>query len=109
MGVFSRKVLPVCAGVCCCFCPGLRARSKKPIKRYNQYLGDIFKAAEVSAMLVLEISQAAPVIERSSLLLEAYQAGSSRTESGAAGPVPRLADSRAHSELVQCGFSKLRY
>uniref|UniRef100_A0A0E0Q5F5 Uncharacterized protein n=1 Tax=Oryza rufipogon TaxID=4529 RepID=A0A0E0Q5F5_ORYRU len=41
MGVISRKVLPVC-GSLCYFCPGLRARSRQPVKRYKSILAEIF-------------------------------------------------------------------
>ncbi|KAE8768061.1 Protein EFR3-like protein B [Hordeum vulgare] len=41
MGVISRKVLPAC-GALCYFCPGLRARSRQPVKRYKKILAEIF-------------------------------------------------------------------
>ncbi|VAI03079.1 unnamed protein product [Triticum turgidum subsp. durum] len=41
MGVLSRKVLPAC-GALCYFCPGLRARSRQPVKRYKKILAEIF-------------------------------------------------------------------
>ncbi|XP_052163682.1 protein SEMI-ROLLED LEAF 2-like isoform X1 [Oryza glaberrima] len=41
MGVISRKVLPAC-GSLCYFCPGLRARSRQPVKRYKSILAEIF-------------------------------------------------------------------
>ncbi|KAL6603536.1 hypothetical protein ACP70R_043897 [Stipagrostis hirtigluma subsp. patula] len=41
MGVISQKVLPAC-GSLCYFCPGLRARSRQPIKRYKKILAEIF-------------------------------------------------------------------
>ncbi|CAN1348774.1 Protein SEMI-ROLLED LEAF 2 [Linum perenne] len=40
-GVLSRQVLPAC-GSLCFFCPGLRARSRQPIKRYKKLISDIF-------------------------------------------------------------------
>ncbi|XP_023539631.1 uncharacterized protein LOC111800256 isoform X1 [Cucurbita pepo subsp. pepo] len=40
-GVVSRQVLPVC-GSLCFFCPGLRARSRQPVKRYKKLIADIF-------------------------------------------------------------------
>ncbi|XP_044368700.1 uncharacterized protein [Triticum aestivum] len=41
MGVLSRKVLPTC-GALCYFYPGLRARSRQPVKRYKKILAEIF-------------------------------------------------------------------
>ncbi|XP_037429546.1 uncharacterized protein LOC119295267 isoform X6 [Triticum dicoccoides] len=41
MGVLSRKVLATC-GALCYFCPGLRARSRQPVKRYKKILAEIF-------------------------------------------------------------------
>lgn len=40
-GVISRQVLPAC-GSLCCFCPGLRTRSRQPVKRYKKLIADIF-------------------------------------------------------------------
>nr|XP_043637336.1 protein SEMI-ROLLED LEAF 2-like isoform X2 [Erigeron canadensis] len=40
-GVISRQVLPAC-GSLCCFCPGLRTRSRQPVKRYKKLISDIF-------------------------------------------------------------------
>ena len=40
-GVISRRVLPAC-GSLCCFCPGLRTRSRQPVKRYKKLISDIF-------------------------------------------------------------------
>ncbi|KAJ4842642.1 hypothetical protein Tsubulata_013338 [Turnera subulata] len=40
-GVISRQVLPAC-GSLCFFCPGLRARSRQPVKRYKKLISDIF-------------------------------------------------------------------
>ncbi|XP_050384201.1 protein SEMI-ROLLED LEAF 2 [Argentina anserina] len=40
-GVVSRQVLPAC-GSLCFFCPGLRARSRQPVKRYKKLIADIF-------------------------------------------------------------------
>uniref|UniRef100_A0A453SPI6 Protein EFR3-like protein n=1 Tax=Aegilops tauschii subsp. strangulata TaxID=200361 RepID=A0A453SPI6_AEGTS len=45
MGVISRKVLPVC-GALCYFCPGLRARSRQPVKRYKKILAEIFPRSQ---------------------------------------------------------------
>jgi hypothetical protein len=45
-GVVSRKVLPACGGLCY-FCPGLRARSRQPVKRYKKIIADIFPATQV--------------------------------------------------------------
>ncbi|KAI4333109.1 hypothetical protein L6164_017956 [Bauhinia variegata] len=41
MSVVSRNIWPVC-GSLCFFCPGLRERSRHPIKRYKKLLADIF-------------------------------------------------------------------
>lgn len=41
MGFMSRKVLPACGSMCVC-CPGLRSRSRQPVKRYKKLLADIF-------------------------------------------------------------------
>ncbi|CAI0438290.1 unnamed protein product [Linum tenue] len=40
-GVLSRQVLPACGSICF-FCPGLRTRSRQPIKRYKKLIRDIF-------------------------------------------------------------------
>ncbi|KAI3806547.1 hypothetical protein L1987_22454 [Smallanthus sonchifolius] len=40
-GVISRQVVPAC-GALCCFCPGLRTRSRQPLKRYKRLIADIF-------------------------------------------------------------------
>uniref|UniRef100_A0A6N2KDP2 Uncharacterized protein n=1 Tax=Salix viminalis TaxID=40686 RepID=A0A6N2KDP2_SALVM len=40
-GVISRQVMPVC-GSLCFFCPGMRARSRQPVKRYKKLIADIF-------------------------------------------------------------------
>uniref|UniRef100_A0A803MAB1 Uncharacterized protein n=1 Tax=Chenopodium quinoa TaxID=63459 RepID=A0A803MAB1_CHEQI len=40
-GVISRQVLPAC-GSLCFFCPGLRTRSRQPVKRYKKFIADIF-------------------------------------------------------------------
>ncbi|OMO71295.1 Armadillo-type [Corchorus capsularis] len=40
-GVISRQVLPAC-GSLCFFCPGLRTRSRQPVKRYKKLISDIF-------------------------------------------------------------------
>lgn len=45
MGVMSRKVLPICGNLCF-FCPGLRARSRQPVKRYKKFLSDIFPRSQ---------------------------------------------------------------
>lgn len=45
MGVMSRKVLPICGNLCF-FCPGLRARSRQPVKRYKKLLADIFPRSQ---------------------------------------------------------------
>lgn len=42
MGVISRRVVPVCAELACFPCPRLRARSKKPLKRYKKLLNNIY-------------------------------------------------------------------
>lgn len=39
--MISRKVFPAC-GALCYFCPGLRARSRQPVKRYKKILAEIF-------------------------------------------------------------------
>ncbi|KAF5785876.1 hypothetical protein HanRHA438_Chr10g0446221 [Helianthus annuus] len=41
-GVISRQVVPCCGALCCCFCPGLRTRSRQPVKRYKKLIADIF-------------------------------------------------------------------
>eukprot|EP00252_Welwitschia_mirabilis_P012459 TRINITY_DN27535_c0_g1_i1.p1 TRINITY_DN27535_c0_g1~~TRINITY_DN27535_c0_g1_i1.p1 ORF type:complete len:1007 (-),score=225.24 TRINITY_DN27535_c0_g1_i1:173-3193(-) len=41
MGFMSRRVLPVCGSMCVC-CPGLRSRSRQPVKRYKKLCSDIF-------------------------------------------------------------------
>ncbi|KAE8681831.1 hypothetical protein F3Y22_tig00111303pilonHSYRG00020 [Hibiscus syriacus] len=40
-GVMSRRVLTTC-GTLCVFCPSLRARSWKPVKRYKRLIAEIF-------------------------------------------------------------------
>ncbi|KAI3750265.1 hypothetical protein L2E82_20898 [Cichorium intybus] len=40
-GVISRQVVPAC-GHLCCFCPGLRTRSRQPVKRYKKLIVDAF-------------------------------------------------------------------
>ncbi|GLT37374.1 hypothetical protein SLA2020_116930 [Shorea laevis] len=44
-GIISRKVLPVCDGLCF-FCPSLRARSRQPVKRYKKLIADIFPRSQ---------------------------------------------------------------
>ncbi|KAL8232689.1 hypothetical protein R6Q57_002467 [Mikania cordata] len=39
--VISRQVVPAC-GSLCCFCPGLRTRSRQPVKRYRKLIADIY-------------------------------------------------------------------
>lgn len=51
-GVISRQVLPAC-GSLCCFCPGLRTRSRQPVKRYKKLIADIFPTSPVSALKFL--------------------------------------------------------
>lgn len=46
-GVISRQVLPVC-GSLCFLCPGMRARSRQPVKRYRKLISDIFPKTPVS-------------------------------------------------------------
>ncbi|GJP29860.1 hypothetical protein CLOM_g20137 [Closterium sp. NIES-68] len=46
MGVLSRRVVPLCADVFCFPCPQMRSRSRKPMKRYKQYLAAIFSASD---------------------------------------------------------------
>ncbi|XP_047319149.1 protein SEMI-ROLLED LEAF 2 [Impatiens glandulifera] len=41
MGVVSRRVLPICGNLCF-FCPGLRARSRQPVRRYKKLLSELF-------------------------------------------------------------------
>ncbi|KAJ7515837.1 hypothetical protein O6H91_22G030400 [Diphasiastrum complanatum] len=48
MGVISRRVLPVCGNLCIC-CPGLRSRSRQPVKRYKQLLANIFPKSQDEA------------------------------------------------------------
>ncbi|KAJ4748179.1 ARM repeat superfamily protein [Rhynchospora pubera] len=45
--VMSRKVLPVC-GKLCYLCPGIRARSRQPVKRYKNILASIFPRSQDS-------------------------------------------------------------
>ncbi|CAJ2673239.1 unnamed protein product [Trifolium pratense] len=40
-GVISRQVLPACGNLCF-LCPGLRARSRQPVKRYKKLIAEIF-------------------------------------------------------------------
>ena len=40
-GVVSRQILPACGNLCF-FCPGMRARSRQPVKRYKKLISDIF-------------------------------------------------------------------
>ncbi|KAL8142947.1 hypothetical protein V2J09_015979 [Rumex salicifolius] len=40
-GLISRQILPAC-GTLCCLCPGLRTRSRQPVKRYKKLIADIF-------------------------------------------------------------------
>lgn len=54
-GVVSRQVLPVC-GSLCFFCPGLRARSRQPVKRYKKLIADIFPRNQVSSFDVYSIT-----------------------------------------------------
>lgn len=44
-GVISRQVLPAC-GSLCFFCPGMRARSRQPVKRYKKLIADIFPRSQ---------------------------------------------------------------
>ncbi|XP_047330036.1 protein SEMI-ROLLED LEAF 2-like isoform X2 [Impatiens glandulifera] len=44
-GVISRQVLPACGGLCF-FCPGMRARSRQPVKRYKKLISDIFPKSQ---------------------------------------------------------------
>ncbi|KAL8036932.1 hypothetical protein ABFX02_11G008200 [Erythranthe guttata] len=44
-GVISRQVLPAC-GSLCFFCPGLRARSRQPVKRYKKLISEIFPRSQ---------------------------------------------------------------
>eukprot|EP00850_Spirogloea_muscicola_P020451 SM000216S06577 [mRNA] locus=s216:118394:122856:- [translate_table: standard] len=46
MGVVSRRVVPACAAVTCFACPGLRSRSRRPVKRYKKFLASIFADAK---------------------------------------------------------------
>eukprot|EP00897_Mesotaenium_endlicherianum_P011064 jgi/Mesen1/9987/ME000072S09402 len=46
MGVISRQVLPVCANFACFACPGLRARSRQPVKRYRTLLQHVFPKSQ---------------------------------------------------------------
>nr|GMC82352.1 protein EFR3 homolog B-like isoform X1 [Ipomoea batatas] len=41
MGMMSHRVMPVCDQLCIC-CPGMRPRSRQPVKRYKKMLSDIF-------------------------------------------------------------------
>ncbi|XP_024528944.1 uncharacterized protein LOC9650285 [Selaginella moellendorffii] len=45
MGIISRRVLPLCGHLCVC-CPGLRARSRQPVKRYKKLLSDLFPKSQ---------------------------------------------------------------
>ncbi|KAK9682989.1 hypothetical protein RND81_10G111100 [Saponaria officinalis] len=44
-GVISRQVLPAC-GSLCFFFPGMRARSRQPVKRYKKLITDIFPKSQ---------------------------------------------------------------
>ncbi|XP_019150941.1 PREDICTED: uncharacterized protein LOC109147732 isoform X2 [Ipomoea nil] len=41
MGMMSNRVMPACDQLCIC-CPGMRPRSRQPVKRYKKMLSDIF-------------------------------------------------------------------
>ncbi|KAL0379872.1 UNVERIFIED_CONTAM: protein SEMI-ROLLED LEAF 2 [Sesamum angustifolium] len=41
MGVMSKRMMPVCDSLCIC-CPGMRPRSRHPVKRYKKLLADIY-------------------------------------------------------------------
>jgi hypothetical protein len=60
MGVISRKVFPAC-GALCYFCPGLRARSRQPVKRYKKILAEIFPRTPVGTppffLLLLSVAE----------------------------------------------------
>ncbi|XP_010257179.1 PREDICTED: uncharacterized protein LOC104597386 [Nelumbo nucifera] len=45
MGVMSRKVLPICDGLCF-LCPSMRTRSRQPVKRYKKLIADIFPRSQ---------------------------------------------------------------
>lgn len=51
-GVVSRQVLPACGNLCF-FCPGLRARSRQPVKRYKKLIADIFPRNQVCLHILL--------------------------------------------------------
>ncbi|EPS68493.1 hypothetical protein M569_06272 [Genlisea aurea] len=44
-GVISRQILPACESLCF-FCPGLRTRSRQPVKRYKKLIADIFPRSQ---------------------------------------------------------------
>ncbi|KAK9053622.1 hypothetical protein SSX86_024696 [Deinandra increscens subsp. villosa] len=44
-GVISRQVVPACGSLCCCFCPGLRTRSRQPLKRYKKLIADVYPSS----------------------------------------------------------------
>ncbi|CAM8893069.1 unnamed protein product [Rhodiola kirilowii] len=44
-GVISRQLLPAC-GTLCVFFPGLRSRSRQPVKRYKKLIADIFPRSQ---------------------------------------------------------------
>ncbi|KAL0429255.1 UNVERIFIED_CONTAM: protein SEMI-ROLLED LEAF 2 [Sesamum radiatum] len=41
MGVMSKRMMPICDSLCIC-CPGMRPRSRHPVKRYKKLLADIY-------------------------------------------------------------------
>lgn len=52
MGGMSKGIMPVCDSLCVC-CPGMRPRSRHPVKRYKNLLADIFPKNLVSAIWFL--------------------------------------------------------
>ncbi|GAA0148352.1 hypothetical protein LIER_07820 [Lithospermum erythrorhizon] len=44
-GVISRQIMPACDSLCF-FCPGLRTRSRQPVKRYKKLLADNFPRSQ---------------------------------------------------------------
>ena len=60
MGILSRRCLPICAEILCLPCPGMRAASRKPKKRYKMYLTEIFAKADVSDRQCISLSLGPP-------------------------------------------------
>ncbi|KAE8734391.1 hypothetical protein F3Y22_tig00000765pilonHSYRG00063 [Hibiscus syriacus] len=49
-GAISRHVMPAC-GSLCFLCPGLRTRSRQPVKRYKKMIAQIFPRKQITSLL----------------------------------------------------------